>query len=139
STPSEPQEPLTLLEELTAATGRGLGFIRSRWFKSRSGVPATGSSKLPGKKAKKSGRAAKKSGKNKKRQRLLVEPERLTHLLLLDRLRRAGLEVDQAPNGCMALQKLQSEPPDAMLVSLPTGGITATELIAKARQAPGFL
>src|SRR5260370_5166651 len=49
---------------------------------------------------------------------LLIEDEPLTRLVLLQKLRTAGFDVEFAQNGPIALEKLRSSHPDAIFMDL---------------------
>jgi CheY-like chemotaxis protein len=69
---------------------------------------------------------------------LLVEDEPLTRLIILNKLRLAGFDVDVAWNGCLALEKLSSGHPDAIFLDLMLPDIKGVEVIKEARQDPVF-
>src|SRR6266567_2546509 len=69
---------------------------------------------------------------------LLIEDEPLTRLLLLQKLRTAGLEVDFAPNGRIALEKLRSGRPDAIFMDLLLPYVKGEGVIKQARREPVF-
>src|SRR3954453_15031749 len=107
--------PPTMLGEMTAASKRGFETLTAYSGKVPSLV-------LPG---------------GRKRV-LLVQGEWEARMIFQHKLRRAGLDVEVALNGCLALQKLHSTRPDAILTDLIIGGIEATELITEARNDPKF-
>ncbi len=49
---------------------------------------------------------------------LLIEDEPVTRLVLLDKLRAIGLEVEVASNGYLGLEKLRQVHPDAIFMDL---------------------
>src|SRR6266567_3131193 len=69
---------------------------------------------------------------------LLIEDEPLTRLVLLQKLRTAGLEVDFAPNGRIALEKLRSGRPDAIFMDLLLPYVKGEGVIKQARREPVF-
>jgi CheY-like chemotaxis protein len=69
---------------------------------------------------------------------LLVEGDGFTRLVLLFRLRLEGFQVDFASNGILALGKLRTRHPDALLVELKLNGLSGLELIKAARADPVF-
>src|SRR6476646_2681243 len=69
---------------------------------------------------------------------LVVEGGGFTRLVLMVLFRIAGLGVDFASNGTIALTKLRSSPPDDLLVELNRRGLSGLELIRKARRDPQF-
>ena len=74
-----------------------------------------------------------------KRQRvLLVEGDGFTRLVLLLRLRLAGLAVDFTSNGILGLSRLKTCKPDVLLVELRLNGLSGLELIQAARAEPSF-
>lgn len=74
-----------------------------------------------------------------RRQRvLLVEDEPLTRLIILNKLRLAGFDVDVAWNGCLALEKLRTGHPDFIFLDLMLPDIKGVEVIKEARRDPVF-
>ncbi len=69
---------------------------------------------------------------------LLIEDEAQARLLFLQKLREAGFEVEVAPNGRVALQKLRSHCPDAIFMDLLLPSVKGVDVIKEARQNPKF-
>src|SRR6266852_3593395 len=69
---------------------------------------------------------------------LLIEDEPLTRLVLLQKLRTAGFEVDFASNGRIALEKLSSGHPDAIFMDLLLPYVKGEGVIKQARRNPVF-
>src|SRR6266849_1028600 len=69
---------------------------------------------------------------------LLIEDEPLTRLVLLQKLRTAGFEVDFASNGRIALEKLSSGHPDAIFMDLLLPYVKGEGVIKQARRDPVF-
>jgi CheY-like chemotaxis protein len=65
---------------------------------------------------------------------LLVEGDGFVRLVLLFLLKMAGFQVDFTSNGTLALRKLRSRHPDALLVELNLRGLSGLELIRAARR-----
>ena len=74
----------------------------------------------------------------RKKRILLVEDEPLTRLILLSKFRLAGLDVDVAWNGTLALEKLRAHQPDAMFLDLMLPDIKGVDVIKEARQDKVF-
>src|SRR5215471_8776320 len=74
-----------------------------------------------------------------KRKRILVaESDGFTRLVLIVLFRMAGLGVDFASNGEMALRKIRSSPLDALLAELKLCGLSGLEVIRNCRKDPQF-
>lgn len=73
-----------------------------------------------------------------RRRLLLIEDDPATRLVLLNQLRLAGFEVDVAVNGHVALQKLSSSCPDAIVMDLLLADVKGVEVIKWARQHAKF-
>jgi len=69
---------------------------------------------------------------------LLIEDEPRTRLVLLQKLRTAGFDVDFASNGHLALEKLKKNRPDAIFMDLLLPFLKGAEVIKKARKESGF-
>src|SRR6266571_130216 len=83
--------------------------------------------------------AAVSSSPNTKAMRvLLIEDEPLTRLVLLQKLRTAGFEVDFASNGRIALEKLRGSHPDAIFMDLLLPYVKGEGVIKQARRDPVF-
>src|SRR5258708_2518062 len=69
---------------------------------------------------------------------LLIEDQSEARLLFLQKLRGAGFEVDVAPNGRLALEKLRSHCPDAIFMDLLLPCVKGVDVIKEARKDPKF-
>jgi PAS domain S-box-containing protein len=69
---------------------------------------------------------------------LLIEDEHATRLVLLTKLRMAGFDVDVAPNGSVALDKLRRGHPDAIFMDLLLSDLKGVDVIKEARRDPKF-
>ena len=69
---------------------------------------------------------------------LLIEDEPVTRLVLLDKFRTVGLEVDVASNGYLGLEKLRQSHPDAIFMDLLLPDNQGVEVIQEARRDPEF-
>src|SRR5437867_5067430 len=78
------------------------------------------------------------SAKSRTKRVLLVEDEPATRLVLLDKLRTVGLDVDVASNGGIALEKLRSGHPDAIFMDLLLPYVKGVDVIKEARRDPSF-
>lgn len=74
----------------------------------------------------------------KRKRILLVEEDGFTRLVLLFLLKLAGFQVDFTSNGALALRKLRSRHPDALLVELKLRGLSGLDLIKTARRDLDF-
>jgi len=73
-----------------------------------------------------------------KKRVLLIEDEPSTRLVLLQKLRSAGLDVEVAANGKIALEKIRSHSPDAIFMDLLLPRVKGVDVIKAARQDPQF-
>lgn len=69
---------------------------------------------------------------------LLIEDDPATRLLLLNRLRATGLDVDVAANGHIALDKLRTRCPDAIFMDLLLPDVKGVDIIKAAREHSEF-
>ncbi len=69
---------------------------------------------------------------------LLVEDEPATRLVLLQKFRMAGLDVDVAVNGKLALEKIRTGHPDAIFMDLLLPRVRGVDVIKAARKDPVF-
>jgi PAS domain S-box-containing protein len=69
---------------------------------------------------------------------LLVEDEPSTRLMLIQKFRSAGLDVDVAVNGKLALEKIRSGHPDAIFMDLLLPRVKGVDVIKAARNDPEF-
>jgi chromosome segregation ATPase/CheY-like chemotaxis protein len=72
---------------------------------------------------------------------LLIEDEPSTRLVLLQKLRSAGFDVDVAVNGKLALEKIHKSHPDAIFMDLllpEVKGLKGVDVIKAARRDPQF-
>src|SRR5882672_1736403 len=77
----------------------------------------------------------------RKKRVLLIEDEPATRLVLLQKLRATGFDVDVAVNGKLALEKIRTGRPDAIFMDLllpRVKGIKGVDVIKAARQDPEF-
>src|SRR5690349_18520288 len=74
----------------------------------------------------------------KRKRILLIEDEPMARLQILQKLRDAGFEVDVAPNGLVALEKLRHGPPDAIFMDLLLPFVKGVDVIKEARRDPRF-
>jgi DNA-binding response OmpR family regulator len=74
----------------------------------------------------------------KRRRVLLIEDEPLTRAILLNQFRMAGLDVDVASNGNLALKKLPGGKLDAIFLELLLPDMSGAEIIQEARRDPEF-
>jgi len=77
----------------------------------------------------------------KRKRVLLIEDEPSTRLVLLQKLRSTGFDVDVAVNGKVALEKIHTGHPDAIFMDLllPRGkGLKGVDVIKAARREPDF-
>ena len=77
----------------------------------------------------------------KRKRVLLIEDEPSTRLVLLQKLRSTGFDVDVAINGKVALEKIRTGRPDAIFMDLllPRGkGLKGVDVIKAARRDPEF-
>ncbi|HYV30450.1 MAG TPA: response regulator, partial [Candidatus Binatia bacterium] len=77
------------------------------------------------------------AGRGRKRV-LVVEDDAVMRLLLMSKLRAAGLEVDVASNGNLALKKLAGGQFDAIFLNPVLPDFQGVEVIKEARQDPKF-
>ena len=77
------------------------------------------------------------AGRGRKRV-LVVEDDAVMRLLLMSKLRAAGLEVDVASNGNLALKKLAGGQFDAIFLNPVLPDFQGVEVIQEARQDPKF-
>src|SRR5262245_36675721 len=69
---------------------------------------------------------------------LIVEDEPRTRLILWEKFRLAGFDVDHATNGSLALEKLRSGHPDAIFMDLLLPYVKGVDVIKEARKDPDF-
>jgi len=69
---------------------------------------------------------------------LLIEDQNAARMVLLQKLRAAGFDVDVAPNGRVAIEKLRSVRPDAIFMDLLLPQIKGVDVIKEARRDKGF-
>jgi chromosome segregation ATPase/CheY-like chemotaxis protein len=69
---------------------------------------------------------------------LLIEDEPSTRLLLIQKFRSAGLDVDVAVNGKLALEKIRTGHPDAIFMDLLLPRVKGVDVIKAARNCPEF-
>src|SRR5882762_147043 len=74
----------------------------------------------------------------KRKRVLLIEDDPLTRLILLGKLRMAGLDVDVAANGNLALQKIPSGHLDGIVLDVMQSDVQGVEIIKAARRDPQF-
>lgn len=74
----------------------------------------------------------------KKKRLLLVEDENAARIVLLQKMRAAGFEVDTAPNGRVALEKLRGSKPDVIFMDLLLPEVKGVDVIREARRTKGF-
>ncbi|MGH8245774.1 MAG: response regulator, partial [Gammaproteobacteria bacterium] len=74
----------------------------------------------------------------KKMRLLLIEDQNTARVVLLQKLRAAGFDVDIAPNGRVALEKLRSGQPDAIFMDLLLPQVKGVDVIKEARRNKGF-
>ena len=74
----------------------------------------------------------------KRKRLLLIEDQGVHRLVLLQKLRSAGFDVDVASNGRLALEKLRSVHPDAIFMDLVLSYVKGVDVIKAARRDPGF-
>ena len=69
---------------------------------------------------------------------LLIEDDPSTRLVLLQKLRLAGFDVDVAANGKLALEKIRTGHPDAIFMDLLLPRVKGVDVIKAARQDSAF-
>src|SRR5688572_2362910 len=69
---------------------------------------------------------------------LLIEDEPSTRLMLIQKFRSAGLDVDVAVNGKVALEKIRIGHPDAIFMDLLLPRVKGVDVIKAARNDPEF-
>ena len=74
----------------------------------------------------------------RKKRLLLIEDENAARIVLLQKLRAGGFDVDVAPNGRVALEKLRNSPPDAIFMDLLLPQVKGVDVIKEARRCKGF-
>ncbi len=74
----------------------------------------------------------------KRKRVLLIEDQPAARLVLLQKLRESGLDVDVAANGQVALEKLRNGAPDAVFMDLLLPFMKGADVIKAFRQDPKF-
>src|SRR4051812_49926330 len=74
----------------------------------------------------------------KKKRILLAEKESTGRYLLLQQLNKAGLEVELAPNGALALKKLAEVEVDAIILDSSLPDIKGQDIIKQIRRKKGL-
>lgn len=75
---------------------------------------------------------------SKRKRVLIAESDGFTRMVLMLLFRMIGFGVDFTANGLIALGKLRSQPPDALLLELNLSGLAGLELIRWVRSDPQF-
>src|SRR5262245_31878644 len=74
----------------------------------------------------------------RKKRILLIEDDPATRLVLLNKLRTAGFDVDVAIDGRLGIEKLRNSQFDAIFMDLLLPNVKGVEVIKIARRHPGF-
>src|SRR5947208_3141513 len=74
----------------------------------------------------------------RKKRMLLVEEESTTRFMLLNQLSKAGLDVELASTGAIALKKLTEEHVDAIVIDAALSDVKALDLIKEIRRKKKF-
>ncbi len=78
------------------------------------------------------------AGHGSRKRILLVEDHSRTRFILLNQLNKAGLDVELASNGPMALKKISEMRVDAVILDLMIPGIKGVDLIKEVRKKKGL-